>query len=91
MVFFETGRYSLYDQRKTAVMKYWLKVLKTNNCILKSCYDALVKLNSRKPNCKTNWVYHIKHELCSLGFGYVWKNQCVLNENNFFANIPPTY
>ncbi|PJE78139.1 hypothetical protein CI610_02931 [invertebrate metagenome] len=64
-------------------MKYWLKLLKTNNCVLKSCYDALVELNNKKPNCKSNWVYHIKNELCSLGFGYIWNSQYVLNENHF--------
>ncbi|XP_033745472.1 uncharacterized protein LOC117330985 [Pecten maximus] len=83
MVYFETGRYSLHVQRKIMIMKYWLKLLKTNNCILKSCYVALLELNIKKPNCKLNWVYEIKDDLCRHGFNYVWIAQNVNNEKHF--------
>ena len=83
MVYFETGRNTLHIQRKISIMKYWLKLIKTNNCVLKSCYDALFDLNIRKPSCKLNWIYEVKSDLCRSGFSNIWIAQSVNNEKQF--------
>lgn len=83
MVYFELGRYPLHIKRKILMLKYWLNLLSTSNCILKACYDNLLQLHYRKPNCKDNWIDHVKYELCSSGFGNVWYDQHVINVRNF--------
>lgn len=61
MVYFELGRYPLCLRRKMCMIKYWLNLLRTNNCILLSCYDELIQLHRRKPNCKEYWIFHVKN------------------------------
>lgn len=41
MIYSELGRRPLSLQRKLKIMNYWCKLLKTENCILKSSYDYL--------------------------------------------------
>ncbi len=42
-VYGELGRYPLYISRYTRILKYWFKLIKTDNCILKVVYnDALL-------------------------------------------------
>ncbi|XP_069141192.1 uncharacterized protein [Argopecten irradians] len=82
-VYFETGRFTLHIQRKIMVMKYWLKLLRTDNCILKSCYNALFELIMKKPNYKLNWLYDVKSDLGRCGFNNIWIAQNVDNEKHF--------
>ena len=106
MVYSELGRLPLQIERKCRIIKYWLKLIKSDNCILKSVYEDMVECNHR--NC--NWRCQVKHLLLTSGFGDVWFNHYVDNEklflqcfkqrltdnfiqtrNNFFANSSKCY
>ena len=65
MVYVELGRFPLYITRKLRILKYWLKVRQSNNCILQSCYDYMVENND-------SWAVNIKQELQALGLGQMW-------------------
>ena len=41
MVYTELGRLPLYISRNIRIVKYWIKLLNTDNCILKECYATL--------------------------------------------------
>jgi hypothetical protein len=41
MVYCELGRLPLYVERQCKMVKYWTKLLNTENCILKGCYDDM--------------------------------------------------
>ena len=42
LVYFELGRLPCHIFRKMKVFKYWLKLRKSDNCILKTCYEDMV-------------------------------------------------
>jgi hypothetical protein len=48
MVYCELGRLPLYVERQCKMAKYWTKVMNTENCILKGCYDDCILLNKPK-------------------------------------------
>ena len=74
VIYCELGRLPFICIRKIRILKYWLKLLKTNNCILKNCYEDMnIECESRS-NCK-NWVSEVKHLLCSIGLIELWINQ----------------
>ena len=55
VIYCELGRLPLECVRKLRILKYWLKLLATKNCILKSCYEHMCDEMSSKQNCK-NWI-----------------------------------
>ena len=55
MVYCELGRLPLYVERQCKMVKYWTKLLNTENCILKGCYDDMFEYSCSKPNDKPNW------------------------------------
>ena len=67
----ELGRVPLRANRLFNI-KYWHRILKTNNCILKACYSyqyECVEIYNEH-----NWAY-VKQELFMLGFDELWINQ----------------
>ena len=53
------------------MLKYWFKLLYTDNCVLKTVLEV------SRFDCalsKKNWVYSIKDLLFSYGYGYIWEN-----------------
>ena len=68
-VYGELGIYPMYANRYLRIMKYWLKIVNTDNIILKTVYaQALHDCN----NCYTNWVSKIKKLLNDYGFSYIF-------------------
>jgi hypothetical protein len=63
------------------MLKYWFKILKTENCILKNCYENMFESSAFKPNDKLNWGCKIRYILCKYGFNHVWLSQNVANED----------
>ena len=53
------------------MLKYWFKILKTENCILKNCYEDMFESSVFKPNDKLNWRCKILDILCKYGFNHV--------------------
>jgi hypothetical protein len=74
-IYTELGRYPLKLVRTFNMIKYWCKLLSTGNCILRGCYDQLLENAELKGH--KNWVYHVKVELCKLGFHDLWFSQSV--------------
>ena len=73
-IYSELGRQPLIMQWKLKIMKYWCKLLKVENCILKSSYGYLrVDAENRVSSCM-NWARNVKRELFPLSLGEFWKN-----------------
>lgn len=73
MVYTELGRVPLKYVRMFNIIKYWSKLLITDNCILQCCYRYFYDNVSK---CSvSNWAYHVKCILTSIGFGNVWQAQ----------------
>ena len=66
LVYFELGRLPLFVSRKLRIFRYWAKLKRTNNCILKACYDEMV--SSGDP-----WILNIRQELERVGLGYLFE------------------
>ena len=41
MVYFETGRLSMYFIRIFNMFKFWFKIMQSENCILRASYECL--------------------------------------------------
>ena len=69
MFVIKLGRCPPIMQRKLKIMKYWCKLLKVENYILKSYYEYLrLDAENRVSSCM-NWARDVKRELFSLGLG----------------------
>ena len=63
------------------MLKYWLKLTRTENCILKNIYEFTLKsCNQHNIN---NWLAEIREILYSIGMVDVWQQQKVENEKLF--------
>ena len=71
MVYYELGRFPLAIGRKFRILKYWVKLMNTDNCILKACYNEMKAKGD-------SWLVNIMEELNRIGLGYIWD----LNEVN---------
>ena len=54
-----------YNQNQFNMLKYWVKLLKTDNCILKYLYLNMFHANSK--NNAPNWLSEIRSVLISIG------------------------
>ena len=68
----EIGRYPLYISRYVRIIKYWIKIVKSENVIVNMFYKDMVD----KANIGIkNWASQVKYLLDSYGFSYVWDMQ----------------
>lgn len=63
------------DIRLSRNYKYWFKLLHSEKCVLKICYDIMYDKCKRSISPVNNWVSNIKHELFEIGLGQVWCEQ----------------
>ena len=85
MIYGELGRHPLQINRYCRIIKYWLKVLNSNdNKYIKNTYNMVLQYNENNPQ-KVNWVSLVKNLLSELGFYEVWINQGVGNVNAFVS------
>ena len=73
MVYCELGRLPLIFMRKVRIVKYWLKLQHTNNCILKASWYFLFNEFCQNPNVK-NWVAGVYNILAEIGLGDIFYN-----------------
>ena len=66
-VYHELGRYPLAVIRKVRIMKYWMKLRSSNNCILQACYSDMLNENG-------TWLMKVKEELFNIGLGDIWED-----------------
>ena len=76
----ELGRKPLIVFRKLRILKYWWKIIESDDTLIKNVYNLLYDdvLNERNYNA-SNWAYQVKNILESLGFAYTWNNQALDN------------
>ena len=68
----ELGQLPLHVIRKFKILKYWVKISSTDNCILQQCYqEILVNIDTN------NWLSGVKDILCELGLLNIWYSQTV--------------
>ena len=73
----ELGTVPLLYNRLFAIVKFWSKVLYSENCILRNCYEEMYT-NCEKYKCK-NWAYDVKKILIDLGFNGIWIDKKIDN------------
>ena len=74
-VYGELGRFPMYILRYHKIIKYWFKVLQTENIILKNVY--LQSLRDVKYG-KRNWVFNVKRILDIYGLSDVFNNPALI-------------
>ena len=79
-VYGELGRYPLYINRYVKIIKFWLKVISTDNVIVKTLYNSMVIADRRG---LTNWATRVKTLLNNFGFTYVWNEPFTVDQTNF--------
>ena len=79
-VYGELGRYPLYINRYVRMIKYWSKIVKSDNIIVKYLYKSLL-VDCNKGT--KNWLNNIKCLLNDYGFSYIWLNTDNHNLLNF--------
>ena len=77
MVFAETGRYPLSVAIKKSIIKYWLKVIQSEDKKLIN----IIYIKMKQSNC--SWVSYVKEILYNTGFAEIWENQEVVNGARF--------
>ena len=83
-VYGELGRYPLYINRYSRIIKFWCHVLQSNNILILKLYNSLVASCN---NGKTNWAKGVKTLLDNYGFSYVWHNPFSVNLNTFHLHF----
>ena len=77
MVFAETGRYPLSVAIKKSIIKYWLKVIQSED----KKFINITYIKMKQSNC--SWVSYVKEILYNTGFAEIWENQEVINGARF--------
>ena len=76
-VYGELARYPLYVARYCRIIKYWCKIINTDNIIISKLYTlALEDCNLGR----LNWVKQVKQLLDNYGFSYIFTNGNVCNK-----------
>ena len=77
----------MYIRRKNLMIKYWLKIISSNNSsIIKLTYNMLRNdANNNNYYNNLNWASHIKQILNEIGMSHVWNNQYNLSTSNLSA------
>ena len=79
-VYGELGRYPLFINRYSRIVKYWCKIVESDNILIKHIYNLLLLDVQRG---KQNWCSNVKYLLDSYGFSYVWENPSSVNLKAF--------
>ena len=82
-IYGELGRFPLYIKRYVLILKYWLKLLHTDNVILKRIYQN--SLERCKSGSKNNWANKVKTLLDTFGFSDYWLYQNNIDETRFIS------
>ena len=84
-VYGELGRTTLITKRYLVIVKYWFKILMSNdNKYINLIYRMILSDMESRPST-VNWASLVKHLLLSLGFYEVWLAQGVGNYYAFIA------
>ena len=73
-IYGEIGRYQLYIARYYRIIRYWCKVIATDNVIINRLYQTM--LSECIKGCN-NWAKNVKNILDTSGLSYAWENQSI--------------
>lgn len=74
-IYGELGRTNYYTRRLYIIIKYWFKILASDDRkYIKCVYNMMINDMNEKPNTR-NWAALVKNLLSSLGFLHVWMSQ----------------
>ena len=81
-VYGELGRVPLEIKRRSAIIKYWLRIVSDWNtpALLEEIYVMQTESGS-------DWLSYIKQTLSSLGFANVWINPTLIYKGSFLAEL----
>ena len=79
-IYGELGRYPLYLFRYVRIIRYWCKLIHTNNIVMSVVYKSAVDDTSKGLK---NWVGNVKSLLEEFGFAHVWLNPSCINLKTF--------
>ena len=86
-VYGELGRINYQSRRYIAIIKYWLKVISSDdNKYIKHVYNMMLNDIESYP-LKQNWALSVKQLLSRFGFMEVWDFQGVGNEQAFLVEF----
>ena len=78
-VYGELGRVPLIVLRKIRILKYWKKIISSQESLLYKVYVLQAnELNSGFIN-ENSWVFQLKSILDELGYSYLWLDQSISN------------
>ena len=83
MIFAETGRFPLAIDVNIQIIKYWVKILRSEE----SSYIKLVYSEMFQNPIKHEWIRYVKNLLCSSGFSGIWEQQFVQDERKFIKQF----
>ena len=81
-VYGELGRYPLYINRYIRIIKFWFKIIRTNNIIMNSIVETCI---SDIDKGITNWFANVRNLLEKYGFLDIWLDPLSVNQNQFIA------
>ena len=84
VVYGELGRYPLYIHRYIQIIKYWLKIINSDNIILRCVYNQALA-DTEKGHL--NWVSNVKRILNQYGFSFVFVNAATVNAKLFLPEF----
>ena len=79
-VYGELGRFPLVILRKINILKYWYKILASQDSLLYKGYVQQVN-DITRGSFENNWAFQIKSLLDEVGFTYIWNEQSIINYN----------
>ena len=82
MVYGELGRFPLVLCRKIRILKYWAKLVSSENVLMKTMYNHMFNSMFNK-----SWIVSVRDLLNNIGLGEFWINQSVPNISSFVANV----
>ena len=73
----ELGRFPLIIFRQLSMLRYWIKLLNSNDNFLPKKVYCMLKtdIDNNKTYSGSNWAYQIKCILDKLGLSYIWRQQ----------------
>ena len=79
-VYGDLGRYPLYIQRYVRIIKFWCRMVSSDNILVSYFYNNMVEACSKGAK---NRASNVKSLLDSYGLSYAWCNPLSLNLNTF--------
>ena len=76
------GRVPMLIHRQCRIIKYWTNIIlgKKSTYVSLLHSSSLINIDKRYKN---NWAFDVRKLLCSNGFGDVWRDQFVTNQDRF--------